>query len=60
MPVGDGQAVPESAVDLQFGDIGIALGLPASDPFWASPAEDWTQKKAWAGLPFKKDYAVDY
>ncbi len=38
----------------------IALGLPASDPFWASPAEDWTQKKAWAGLPFKKDYAVDY
>ena len=38
----------------------FALGLPASDPFWASPAEDWTQKKAWAGLPFKKDYAVDY
>jgi len=37
-----------------------ALGLPASDPFWTSPAGDWTQKKAWAGQPFKKDYAVDY
>ncbi len=37
-----------------------ALGLPASDPFWTVPAEDWTAKKAWAGQPFKKDYAVDY
>lgn len=38
----------------------IALGLPLTDPFWSAPAEDWTQKKAWAGQPFKKDYAVDY
>lgn len=38
----------------------IALGLPETDPFWSAPAEDWTQKRAWAGQPFKKDYAVDY
>jgi hypothetical protein len=37
-----------------------ALGLPASDPFWISPPEDWTARRAWAGQPFKKDYAVDY
>ena len=37
-----------------------ALGLPADDAFWTAPAEDWTAKKAWAGQPFKKDYAVDY
>lgn len=38
----------------------LPLGLPANDPFWTVPAEDWTAKKAWAGQPFKKDYAVDY
>ncbi|MEI6624433.1 MAG: type I-U CRISPR-associated protein Csb2 [Actinomycetes bacterium] len=37
-----------------------ALGLPADDAFWTAPAADWTAKKAWAGQPFKKDYAVDY
>lgn len=37
-----------------------ALGLPATDAFWTAPAEDWTSRKAWAGQPFKKDYAVDY
>ena len=37
-----------------------ALGLPADDAFWTTPAADWTAKKAWAGQPFKKDYAVDY
>ncbi len=38
----------------------VPLGLPATDPFWTAPSEDWTAKKAWAGQPFKKDYAVDY
>jgi hypothetical protein len=38
----------------------LALGLPENDSFWTSPAQDWTQKKAFAGQPFKKDYAVDY
>lgn len=38
----------------------LALGLPAGDSFWTSPAQDWTQKKAFAGQPFKKDYPVDY
>lgn len=38
----------------------LALGLPANDPFWTAPAGDWTQKKAWSGKPFAKDYAVNY
>jgi hypothetical protein len=38
----------------------LALGLPENDSFWTSPAQDWTQKKAFAGQPFKKDYPVDY
>jgi hypothetical protein len=38
----------------------LALGLPADDSFWTSAAQDWTQKKAFAGQPFKKDYPVDY
>lgn len=38
----------------------LALGLPEHDSFWTSPAQDWTQKRAFAGLPFKKDYPVDY
>ena len=38
----------------------LALGLPAGDSYWASPAQDWTQKKAFAGQAFPKDYAVSY
>lgn len=38
----------------------LALGLPATDTFWTAPAIDWTQKKAFAGGRFAKDYAVDY
>lgn len=38
----------------------LALGLPASDSFWTAPAQPWTQKLAFAGQPFQKDYAVDF
>jgi hypothetical protein len=38
----------------------LALGLPADDSYWTSPAQDWTQKKAFAGQAFPKDYAVNY
>ncbi|MDC7676149.1 DUF2264 domain-containing protein [Asticcacaulis machinosus] len=38
----------------------LALGLPPTDTFWTAPAEDWTQKKAFAGKAFPKDYHVDY
>lgn len=37
-----------------------ALGLPASHEFWVSPFAEWTQRKAWTGKPFPKDYAVNY
>lgn len=36
------------------------LGLPAEHAFWADPFTEWTQKKAWSGKPFLKDYAVNY
>lgn len=35
----------------------LPLGLPADHPFWTSPAEDWTSKKAWEGNDFPKDHA---
>lgn len=38
----------------------LPLGLPENDVFWTSKSEDWTQKKAWIGKPFKKDYHVGY
>jgi hypothetical protein len=38
----------------------IALGLPALDTYWTAPAQDWTQKKAFSGNKFPKDYAVSY
>jgi hypothetical protein len=38
----------------------LPLGLPATDSYWTAPAQDWTQKKAFAGAKFPKDYHVDY
>jgi len=38
----------------------LPLGLPATDSYWTAPAQDWTQKKAFAGAKFSKDYHVDY
>ncbi|NYE61780.1 hypothetical protein FHW58_002987 [Duganella sp. 1224] len=38
----------------------LPLGLPPSDSYWTAPAQDWTQKKAFAGARFPKDYPVNY
>lgn len=38
----------------------LPLGLPATHEFWTAPFTEWTQRKAWTGKPFAKDYAVDY
>lgn len=38
----------------------LALGLPENDAYWTSPALDWTQKKAFSGSTFPKDYPVAY
>lgn len=38
----------------------LMLGLPADHPFWTDPAEEWTTKKAFKNVPFKKDYPVEY
>lgn len=36
----------------------LALGLPATDSFWTSPAEAWTSQKAWNGADFPQDHAI--
>ena len=36
----------------------LPLGLPRADPFWASPEEAWTSKRAWAGEAFPIDKAL--
>lgn len=38
----------------------LMLGLPENDSFWTVPEEAWTQKKAFEGKEFPRDYAVDY
>ena len=38
----------------------LPLGLPENDSYWTAPAQDWTQKKAFAGVRFPKDYPVTY
>ena len=38
----------------------LPLGLPATDSYWSAPAQDWTQKKAFSGAKFPKDYHVSY
>ncbi len=37
----------------------IALGLPAGDSFWTSPALPWTAKKAFSNLPFPRDHSIE-
>jgi hypothetical protein len=36
----------------------LPLGLPANDPFWTSPSEDWTSKKVWKGVDLPNDHAL--
>ena len=36
----------------------LPLGLPASDPFWSAPDQDWTNKKAWSGIDVGADKAL--
>jgi hypothetical protein len=38
----------------------LPLGLPATHEFWSGPFTNWTQRKVWSGLPFTKDFPVDY
>lgn len=36
----------------------LPLGLPPGDIFWATPPEDWTQKRVWAGMDATADHAL--
>jgi hypothetical protein len=38
----------------------LALGLPENDSYWTSPAQAWTQKKAYSQQPFPKDGYVHF
>lgn len=37
----------------------LPLGLAAKDSYWQSPALPWTQKKAFTGASFPRNYAID-
>ncbi len=37
----------------------VALGLPASDPFWSAPDAPWTQVKIWGGENVPGDHALN-
>lgn len=36
----------------------LPLGLSASDEFWSTPAEPWTQVKVWSGEEFPIDHSL--
>jgi hypothetical protein len=36
----------------------LPLGLDAADPFWQTPAQPWTAKKAWSGVDVPADHAI--
>ena len=36
----------------------LPLGLPPTDTFWTSPAQDWTAKQIWSGQNVKTDHAL--
>lgn len=38
----------------------VALGLPASHPYWTAPGQPWTMRRAYGGMDFRKDYPVSY
>jgi hypothetical protein len=38
----------------------LALGLPENDSYWTSPAQEWTQQKAYSQKPFPRDGYVSY
>lgn len=41
-------------------EIFLPLGLPANDPFWTVPGEDWTTLKAWTGQPVEPDQSINF
>lgn len=60
--VGHQRAVAEiyiSTGSLYLCSVGmLPLGLPATDPFWAAPAADWTAKKIWNGIDIPSDHSI--
>jgi hypothetical protein len=37
----------------------LPLGLPETDPFWASPPAKWSAQKIWSGEDFPNDHGED-
>ncbi len=49
-----------STGSLYFAALGLLpLGLEENDPFWQSPAEDWTSRRVWSGGAAPIDHAAD-
>jgi hypothetical protein len=40
-------------------EVFLMLGLPANDPFWSGPDEEWTQLKIWNGKPVAIDHSIE-
>jgi hypothetical protein len=36
----------------------LPLGLKPGDPYWSSPAEDWTSRRIWGGKDLPADHAI--
>jgi hypothetical protein len=36
----------------------LPLGLASTDEFWAAPPQDWTSRRAWAGVDLAADHAL--
>lgn len=36
----------------------LPLGLPAEDPFWSEPYQEWTNLKAWSGKAVNADHSL--
>jgi len=40
-------------------NIFLPLGLPDTDPFWASPKAKWSAQRIWSGEDFPNDHSAD-
>ena len=37
----------------------LILGLPATDPFWNGPDQEWTSRKIWKGVDMSVEHSIN-